>query len=185
MQKSLIAVADEASEKDITLRWKNNPIFDWQSRLENLDWIPGGLASLCKANFAWFVVNIETSAGKACARPPGLGPPGLGKPVKMEDTFIQEGESHAITKDGGHEAKEKKARTPVKPPLSIKKPVIITSLGGTTPPATPLFNAKLHVRNNPKVHYRPLSSVVAAHFLNHSCLPVRRMSAQNQSPRRV
>ncbi|KJA25645.1 hypothetical protein HYPSUDRAFT_37681 [Hypholoma sublateritium FD-334 SS-4] len=158
--KNIIAVADEASEKDVTLRWKNNPIFDWQSHLECLEWVPSGLASQCKANFAWFVVNIETSAGKSCARPPGLGPPGLGKPVKLEE----DDDGLAIAKDGGHNAKEKNARTPVKPVMTIKKPVIITSIGGTTPPATPLFNAKLHVRNNPKADFYSLRTVVAAHF---------------------
>lgn len=177
-QKNLIAVADEASEKDVILRWKNNPIFEWQSHLESSKWIPAYLASQCKANFAWFVVNVETSAGKG----PATRPPGMGKLGVKEEEPIQVDDAVPVKlEDAGPEEKEKKTRTPVKQVMSIKKPLIITSIGAPTPPATPLFNAKLHVRNDPKVNNYPVSSFIAGPFLNHLCLLVSSMSTQTQS----
>ncbi len=90
--------------------------------------------------------------------------------VKKEDESILAVVADALPvklEDDGPEEKGKKALTPVKPVMSIKKPLIITAIGAQTPPATPLFNAKLHVRNDPKVNYLPVASFVAGPFLSH------------------
>ena len=150
-----------------------DPIVGWESTLASLAWLPPKYLKQFKANFSWFMANVDVTipSPRTTSESTDLGESEIESAIKTPPRKRSKTGDRSATRTRDHDWE---AATPVKRSARKPKPKVGWSESATKKKREPpVFNPEQHVWNKMKV--RPRFPLIVSHF----GLPIQMSSARN------